>query len=189
MTDVVRVHQTGGPEVLKFEQAEVGAPGPGQALIRQTASGSTTSTSISAPASTRRRACRSSPGKEGAGVVEAVGEGVSEVKVGAARRLCRDRSAPMPSARWCRPTALVGIPDGITDEQAAAMMLKGMTAQYLLRRTYLVKPGDTILFHAAAGGVGLIAVPVGEAPRRHRDRHGRQRGEGRARAGRTAATT
>ncbi len=156
MTGVVRVHQTGGPEVLKFEQVEVGAPGPGQALIRQTAVGLNY---IDVYFRSGLYPAPSLPfvaGQEGAGVVEAVGDGVSEVRVG--QRVAYAGPLGAYAERRLIPAdRLVVVPDGITDEQAAAMMLKGMTAHYLLRRTFRVEPGQTILFHAAAGGVGLIA--------------------------------
>jgi NADPH2:quinone reductase len=158
MSGTVRVHELGGPEVLRYETIEPGAPGPGQALIRQTAVGLNfidvyfRTGLYPAPAG-----LPFTPGLEAAGVVEAVGEGVSEVSVGqrvayAAPPLgAYAERRPMPADR------LVVVPDGITDEQAAASMLKGMTAHYLLRRTFPVQAGQTILFHAAAGGVGLIA--------------------------------
>ncbi len=156
MTGVIRVHQTGGPEVLKFEQVEVGPPGPGQALIRQTAVGLNYidvyfRSGLYPPPSLPFIA-----GQEGAGVVEAVGDGVGEVRVG--QRVAYAGPLGAYAERRLIPAdRLVVVPDAIKDEQAAAMMLKGMTAHYLLRRTFRVEPGQTILFHAAAGGVGLIA--------------------------------
>ena len=155
MTHAIRIHQTGGPEVLQWEAVQVGKPGPGEIRLRQAAAGlnyidvyhRTGAYPVQTPAT---------PGMEGAGVVEEVGAGVTEMKVG-------DRvayaSAPMGAyaeARLMPADRVVKVPDGISDVQAASMMLKGMTAQYLLRRTYRVKAGDTILVHAAAGGVGLI---------------------------------
>jgi NADPH2:quinone reductase len=156
MTGVVRVHETGGPEVLRYEQVEVGQPGPGQALIRQTAVGLNF---IDVYFRSGLYPAPSLPfvaGQEGAGVVEAVADGVTEVKVG--QRVAYAGPLGAYAERRLIPAdRLVAIPDGIADEQAAAMMLKGMTAHYLLRRTFRVEPGQTILFHAAAGGVGLIA--------------------------------
>ena len=155
MTHAIRIHQTGGPEVLQWEAVQIGKPGPGEIRLRQAAAGlnyidvyhRTGAYPVQTPAT---------PGMEGAGVVEEVGAGVTEMKVG-------DRvayaSAPMGAyaeARLMPADRVVKVPDGISDIQAASMMLKGMTAQYLLRRTYRVKAGDTILVHAAAGGVGLI---------------------------------
>jgi NADPH2:quinone reductase len=156
MTGVVRVHETGGPEVLCYEQVEIGQPGPGQALIRQTAVGLNF---IDVYFRSGLYPAPSLPfvaGQEGAGVVEAVGEGVAEVEVGQRVAYAGPLGA-YAERRLISADRLVPVPDGITDEQAAAMMLKGMTAHYLLRRTFRVEPGQTILFHAAAGGVGLIA--------------------------------
>ncbi|MBI1244634.1 MAG: NADPH:quinone reductase [Alphaproteobacteria bacterium] len=155
MVKAVRVHKTGGPEAMTYEDIEVGAPGQGELLVRHTAIGvnfiDTYFRSGLYPAQTPFV-----PGNEAAGVVEAVGAGVSDFKPG-------DRIAYVtgPGAyvekRIVPADRMVKIPAGVSDKQAASMMLKGMTAQYLLRRTYKVQPGDTILFHAAAGGVGLIA--------------------------------
>ena len=156
MTGVVRVHKVGGPEVLRFEDIEVGPPGPGQARIRQTAVGLNY---IDVYFRSGLYPAPSLPfiaGQEGAGVVEAVGDGVSEIRVGQ-RVAYAGLLGAYAERRLIPADRLVVVPDGITDEQAAAMMLKGMTAQYLLRRTYPVQRGQTILFHAAAGGVGLIA--------------------------------
>jgi NADPH:quinone reductase len=156
MVGVVRAHEVGGPEVLRFEDVEIGSPGPGQALIRQTAVGLNFIDVYFRSGLYPPPQLPFIPGGEGAGVVEAVGDGVREVQVGQ-----RVAYAPVLGAyaerRLIPADRLVTVPDGITDEQAAAMMLKGMTAQYLLRQTYRVQRGQTILFHAAAGGVGLIA--------------------------------
>ncbi len=155
MSKAVRIHEVGGPEVLKFETVEVGDPGPGQALLRQTAAGLNY---IDTYQRTGLYPLASFPvilGMEGAGVVEAVGEGVTEVDVG--DRVAYSMALGAYAERRLVPAAvLVRLPDGISDDQGAAMMLKGCTAQYLLRRTYRVEAGDTILIHAAAGGVGLI---------------------------------
>jgi NADPH2:quinone reductase len=151
----MRIHKHGGPEVMQWEDIDVPAPGPGQARIRHTAVGlnyvDTYNRSGLYPAQLPLIV-----GGEGAGVVEAVGPGVTDIKAG-------DRvaygAAPIGSyceARVIPADRLVKIPDGITDQQAASMMLKGLTTQYLIRSTYRVKSGETILFHAAAGGVGLI---------------------------------
>jgi NADPH2:quinone reductase len=154
---MIRVHEIGGPEVLRFEDIEVGAPGPGQVRLRQTAIGLNFIDVYFRTGLYPVPGLPFTPGLEGAGVVEAIGDGVTEVKV-------RDRvayAAPPIGAYaetlLMQADRLVVLPDGISDQQAAAMMLKGMTAQYLLRRTFRVEPGQTILFHAAAGGVGLIA--------------------------------
>lgn len=154
MTKAIRVYEAGGPEVLKWEDVDVAAPGAGEALVRQTAAGlnfiDTYQRSGLYPMT-----LPAIMGNEGAGVVEAVGEGVTEVQPG-------DRvayhSAPGAYAeqRLVPAWLLAKLPDGISDQQGASMMLKGGTAQYLLRQIYEVKAGDTIVIHAAAGGVGLI---------------------------------
>ena len=156
MTKAIRIHANGGPEVLAYEDVEVGRPGKGEALIRHTAIGVNfidiyfRSGLYPPPAGLPLI-----PGSEAAGVVIETGEGVDTVKPG-------DRVAyvgPLGAYAEERVIAadrLVKIPDGISDEQAAAMMLKGMTAAYLLLRTYPVKRGDVVLYHAAAGGVGLL---------------------------------
>lgn len=154
MTKALRVHETGGPEKLVWEDVEVGEPGPGEIRIKQNAVGlnyidvyfRTGLYPMDLPATI---------GMEAAGVVEAVGEGVGEFAVGD-----RVAYAMVPGAyaeaRVMPTQKVVKLPDGIDDVTAAAMMLKGLTAHYLLFRTYPVKPGDTILVYAAAGGVGLI---------------------------------
>jgi NADPH2:quinone reductase len=156
MVAAVRVHKTGGSEVLTYEQVDIAAPGPGQIKIRQHASG------VNYIDTYFRMGMYPSPvglpfisGSEGAGEVIAVGSGVADFKVG-------DRVAAVAAMggyaeeRLLAADRVVKLPDNITYEQAAGMMLKGMTAQYLVRRTYNVKKGDTVLVHAAAGGVGLI---------------------------------
>jgi NADPH2:quinone reductase len=155
MTHAIRFHNHGGPEVLAWEPVEVGAPGPGQARVRHHAVGlnfidvyhRTGLYPVQLPAI---------PGLEAAGVVEEVGPEVTQVKPG-------DRvayaSAPMGAyaeVRLMPADRLVLLPDSVSDEQAAAMMLQGLTAQYLVRRTHPVQAGETVLVHAAAGGVGLI---------------------------------
>jgi NADPH2:quinone reductase len=157
MVQAIRVHETGGPEVMRFETVDVPAPGPGEARIRHTAVGLNfidtyfRSGLYPAPAG-----LPFIPGNEGAGVVVAVGEGVTHLAPG-------DRVAyagPLGAYAEERVMAadrLVSIPEGVDDKTAAAMMLKGMTARYLLRRTCRVSASTTLLFHAAAGGVGLIA--------------------------------
>jgi NADPH:quinone reductase len=156
MTHAIRFHETGGPEVLVWEEVEVGQPGPGEARVRHTAIGlnyvDTYIRSGLYPSS-----LPSGIGTEAAGVVEAVGPGVTDLKVGDRVAYSGGPQGAYSDARIMPADRLVVLPDGISDQQAAAMMLKGMTAQYLIRQTYRVKEGDTILFHAAAGGVGLIA--------------------------------
>ncbi|TAK84056.1 MAG: quinone oxidoreductase [Betaproteobacteria bacterium] len=155
MAKAVRFHKQGGPEVLQYEDVQVGEPGPGQARIRHTAIGvnfvDTYQRSGLYPMQLPAIA-----GNEGAGVVEALGPGVSDLKPG-------DRIAytGLPGsyceARVVPAERLVKLPQGISEEQGASMMLKGLTVHYLIHSTYAAKKGDTVLWHAAAGGVGLIA--------------------------------
>lgn len=154
MTKAIRIHQTGGPEIMRWEDVEIGSPGPGQALVRHTAIG------INFIDVYHRTGLYPVPlpsvlGMEGAGIVEAVGEGVVEVQVGDRVAYCNPIGS-YAEQRLIPAERLVTLPEGISEQQAAGMMLKGMTAQYLLRRTFPVKAGDTILVHAAAGGVGLL---------------------------------
>ena len=156
MAKVARVYEFGGPEVIRIEDVEIGEPGEGQARVRHTAIG------VNFIDTYHRSGLYPLPlptglGSEAAGVVEAVGPGVTVVKVG--ERVAYAGGAPgsYSEARILPAAQLVPIPDGVEDATAAAVMLKGMTAQYLIRRTYAVKAGETVLFHAAAGGVGLIA--------------------------------
>ena len=156
MVHAIRIHKTGGPEVLTWEEVPVGKPGPGEARIRQTAVGLNFIDTYNR-GGVYPVAMPSVLGNEAAGVIEELGQGVTDLKVG-------DRvaygNAPIGSyaeARLIPAGRLVKLPDGVSDQQAAAVMLKGLTAWYPLRQTYRVTPGDTILFHAAAGGVGSLA--------------------------------
>src|SRR5579872_321631 len=156
MPHAIRFHQAGGPEVLRWEEVTVAKPGPGEARIRHTAVG------LNYIDTYHRSGLYPLPlpsvlGSEGAGVVEEVGPGVSDLKRGDRVAYAGGPVGSYAEERLIPADKLVPLPAGISDTEAAAMMLKGMTAQYLLRRTYRVKAGDTILFHAAAGGVGLIA--------------------------------
>jgi NADPH2:quinone reductase len=157
MVAMVRVHEVGGPEVLRFEDVEIGKPGPGQVRLRQSAVGLNFIDVYFRTGLYPAPSLPFTPGMEGAGVVEAIGEGVTEVAVGDRVAYAGAPIGAYAETRLMQANRLVRLPDGIADRQAAAMMLKGMTAQYLLRRTFPVKAGQTILFHAAAGGVGLIA--------------------------------
>ena len=154
MPHVIRIHQNGGPEQMRWEEVTVGEPGPGEVRVRNTAVG------LNFIDTYHRSGLYPMPlpmvlGSEGAGVVEAVGPKVKEFKVG--DRVAYAQPIGAYAEVLIRPVArLVKIPAGIKDETAAAMMLKGMTAWYLCRRTYRVKKGDTIVVHAAAGGVGQI---------------------------------
>ena len=154
MTMAIRIHETGGPDVLRWEEVEVGRPGPGEARLRQTAVGlnflDTYHRSGLYPL-----ALPAVLGSEAAGVVEEVGPGVREVKPGD-RVAYAGVAGAYAQARVIRANRLVPLPREVDERTAAAMMLKGMTAQYLLRRTCPVARGDTIMVHAAAGGVGLI---------------------------------
>jgi NADPH2:quinone reductase len=156
MPKAIRLDQTGGPEVLKWEDVEVGEPGPGQARVRHTAVG------VNFIDTYHRSGLYPIPlpsglGTEGAGVVEAVGPGIAHVHPGDRVAYAGSPPGSYAEVRVVPADRLLKLPDDVPDRQAAAMMLKGMTVQYLIRRTYPVKPGETVLFHAAAGGVGLIA--------------------------------
>ncbi|CAA7621962.1 quinone oxidoreductase [Magnetospirillum sp. UT-4] len=155
MTKAIRIHRTGGPEAMVWEGVEVPAPGPGEVLIRHTAVG------VNFIDIYHRTGLYPTPlptvlGLEGAGTVEAVGPEVSEFRPGDRVAYANPPMGAYAERRVMPAHRLVAIPSDIADDTAAAMMLKGMTAQYLLRRTYAVKPGDAVLIHAAAGGVGLI---------------------------------
>ena len=156
MTRAIRVHKYGGPEVLTWEEVEVGPPGPGEVKIRQTAIGLNFIDIYVRTGLYPQASFPFIPGMEGAGVVTAVGEGVRDLKVGRHVAYAGQIGA-YAEERLVAADRVVKIPAGIADETAAAIMLKGMTAQYLLRRTYKVDRDTTLLFHAAAGGVGLIA--------------------------------
>jgi NADPH2:quinone reductase len=155
MTKAIRIHASGGPEVLKWEDIEVGEPGPGQVRLQQSACGLNYIDVYGRSGMYPVGDLPAVLGMEGVGVIDAVGEGVDDLAPG-------DRVAyPMnlgayAEVRLIDASVLVGLPDSISDETAAAMMLKGLTAHYLLHRTYPVQAGDSILVYAAAGGVGLI---------------------------------
>ncbi len=156
MTHAVRIHENGGPDVLRWEEVDVPEPGSGEAVVRQTASGLNFIDVYFRTGLYKVPAFPATIGNEGAGVVEAVGDGVREVAVGDRVAYCMSLGS-YTQRRVIASKQLVKIPDGVTDEQAAAVMLKGCTVQYLIRRTYPVKAGETVLFHAAAGGCGLLA--------------------------------
>jgi len=156
MAKAVRIHQHGGPEVLQFEEVTVGDPGPGQARIRQTAIGLNFIDTYHRSGLYQLQ-MPSGIGTEGAGVVEAVGAGVTWVKAGDRVAYAGGPPGAYAEVRLVPAERLVKVPEGISDQTAAAMMLKGLTTQYLIRSTYRVQAGQTVLFHAAAGGVGLIA--------------------------------
>jgi NADPH:quinone reductase len=159
MAHAIRIHETGGPEVLRWEPVEIGKPGPGEVLVRNTALG------LNYIDTYHRSGLYPVPlpatlGMEGAGVVEAVGPKVNEFKAG--DRVAYAQPIGAYAELALRPAdRLVKVPAGIDDATAAAMMLKGLTAHYLLRRTFRVRKGDAILVHAAAGGVGQILCQWG----------------------------
>lgn len=156
MTKAIRIHETGGPEVIRHVDVEVGDPGEGQARVRHTAIG------VNYIDTYHRSGLYPLPlptglGSEAAGVVEAVGPGVTVVRPGDRVAYAGGPPGSYAEERLVPADMLVPIPEAISDRLAAAIMLKGMTAHYLIHRTYPVKAGETVLFHAAAGGVGLIA--------------------------------
>jgi NADPH:quinone reductase len=158
MVTKIVIRAYGGPELLEVAEAEVGAPGTGEIRVRHTAIGlnyidTYFRTGLYPPPT----GLPFTPGLEAAGVVEAVGEGVTTLKAGQRIAYGTGPLGAYATERLIPAEKVIAIPDSIADDMAAAMMLKGMTTQYLLRQTYAVKRGDTILFHAAAGGVGLIA--------------------------------
>lgn len=156
MVNAIRVDAPGGPEVMKYVSVDVGDPGEGEVRIQHTAIG-LNFIDVYFRTGTYPAETPFTPGMEAAGVVEAVGAGVTEIKEGDRVAYAAPPVGAYSQARLMAADRVVPIPANVDDDTAAAMMLKGMTAQYLLRRSYRVKSGDTILFHAAAGGVGLIA--------------------------------
>ena len=157
MAGAIRIHETGGADVLRYEDVEIAKPGPGQARLRQTAIGLNFIDVYFRTGLYPGPGLPFTPGLEAAGEVLEVGEGVSDVGVGDRVAYAAPPLGAYAEERLMTADRLVPVPGGVSDEQAAAMMLKGMTAWYLLRRTFKVESGQTILFHAAAGGVGLIA--------------------------------
>ncbi len=155
MTHAIRVHQTGGPETLRWESVDLPPPAAGEIQVRHTAVG-LNYIDVYFRTGLYPAPLPLTPGFEAAGVVAAVGAGVTELQVGDRVAYATGPLGAYAEARNMPADRAVKIPEGVTDQQAAAMMLQGMTAEYLLRRTYPVKKGDTILVHAAAGGVGLI---------------------------------
>jgi NADPH2:quinone reductase len=158
MSKAIRIERHGGPEVLQWADADPGAPGPGEARVRHTAVGlnfiDTYHRSGLYPLK-----LPSGLGSEAAGVVEAVGPDVTEVAVGDRVAYAGGAPGAYAQARLMPAARLVKLPRGISDRIGAALLLKGMTAHYLLRQTFAVKRGDTVLVHAAAGGVGSVLAP------------------------------
>jgi NADPH2:quinone reductase len=157
MPHSIRIHAHGGPEVLQWEAVEPAVPGRGEVLIRQTAIG-LNFIDVYERTGLYPGALPMGLGREGAGVVEVVGPGARGVAVGDRVAYASGQPGAYAQERVMPADRLVKIPDGVSDRLAAAAMLKGLTAQFLLRRTYKVRKGDVVVIHAAAGGVGLIAA-------------------------------
>lgn len=162
MTHAIRFHRTGGPEVLQWEEVGVGEPGPGEVRVRHAAVG------LNFIDTYHRSGLYPVPlpsgiGLEGAGTVEALGPGVTHLRVGDRVAYAGGPLGAYSEARLIPADRLIRLPDSLSFETGAAMMLQGLTAAYLLRRTYRVQKGDTVLIHAAAGGVGLIACQWAKA--------------------------
>jgi NADPH:quinone reductase len=156
MDRAIRFYQTGGPEVLQHETVEVGEPGPGQARLRHS---HVAVNFIDIYFRTGRypAALPSGLGSDAVGLVEAVGAGVTDVEPGQRVGYLLGPQAAYASGRVMPADVLIPLPDGISDATAATLMMKGMTVQYLFRQVYPLHGGETILYHAAAGGVGVIA--------------------------------
>lgn len=161
-TGMIRIHQTGGPEVLQWEEVELPPPGPGEVTLQQEAVG-LNFIDIYVRTGLYPAALPTGLGQEGAGVVTAVGEGVFDLRVGDRVAYATAPLGAYAQARNIAADYLVRLPDGIDTTLAAAMLMRGLTVQYLLRRTYRVQAGDPVLIHAAAGGVGMIAAQWAKA--------------------------
>ena len=156
MPNAIRFHKNGGPEVMQWESVEVGEPGPGEARVRHTAIGVNYIDTYHC-SGLYKLALPSGLGTEGAGIVEAVGPGVNDVRPGDRVAYSGGPLGAYSEVRVMPADRLVKLPDGVSDKVAATLMLKGLTVQYLFRQTFPLKGGETILLHAAAGGIGLIA--------------------------------
>lgn len=156
MSKAIRIFENGGPEVMQWVDVEVGEPGPGEIRIRQEAVG-LNYIDVYFRAGLYKQPLPGGIGMEGAGVVEAVGPGVTHLREGDRVAYAGRPTGAYAQVRVMPADIVVKLPDDISFEQAAAMMLQGMTVQYLVRDTYRVQAGDTVLLHAAAGGIGLIA--------------------------------
>ncbi|WP_431856805.1 quinone oxidoreductase family protein [Azospirillum sp.] len=156
MVHAIRIHEYGGPEALRWDEVEVGDPGPGEVRLRQTAVGLNYIDTYHRTGAYKMPQLPAIIGAAAAGVVEAVGPNVTALKAGDRVAYAPTAGGAYTQARVISAERLVPLPSWIGEEQAAGMMLQGMTAQYLLRSTYRVQPGDTILVQAAAGAVGLI---------------------------------
>lgn len=162
MPFAIRIHQTGGPEVMSWEEVAVGDPAPGEARVRHEAVG-LNYIDVYHRTGLYPLPLPSGLGLEGAGVVEAIGEGVTEVRPGDRVAYAGGPLGAYSQARCIPAHRLLKMPDSLDCQTGAAMMLQGLTGAYLLRRTYCVQPGDAVLIHAAAGGVGLIACQWAKA--------------------------
>ena len=156
MAKAIRFHETGGPEVLRLEDVDVGAPGPGQARVRHTYI-AVNFIDIYFRTGRYPLPLPNGLGSDAVGVVEAVGPGVTDIKVGDRVGYLIGPQGAYSEVRVMPAEVLIPLPEGISDRTAATLMMKGMTAQYLFRQVYPLQGGETILYHAAAGGVGLIA--------------------------------
>ena len=156
MARAIRFHQTGGPEVLELENVEVGAPGPGQARVRHTYV-AVNFLDIYFRTGRYPLALPNGLGSDAVGVVEAVGEGVTEVRPGDRVGYLLGPQGAYADVRVMPAEVLIPLPVVVSDRSASTLMMKGMTAQYLFRQVYPLQGGETILYHAAAGGVGLVA--------------------------------
>lgn len=157
MSKAFRIYQTGGPEVMRWEEIEVGDPGPGQVRLRHTAVGVNFRDILIRTGAHAVKSFPSGIGIESAGVIDALGPGVTGLQVGQRVACVAGPDSAYAEARLVPAARVVPLPADIDERTAASMMIRGMTARYLLRETYAVKSGDVILIHAAAGGVGLIA--------------------------------
>ncbi len=156
MTNAIRIHETGAANVMKLEQVELGEPGPGEVLLRQHAIG-VNYIDVYFRSGIYKQPMPGSIGMEGAGIIEKIGPDVTLFKVGDRVAYAGGPTGSYSEARIMPAKVLVHLPKELSFEQGAAMMLQGMTVQYLVKDVYQIKKGDTVLFHAAAGGVGLIA--------------------------------
>jgi NADPH:quinone reductase len=162
MAQAIRFHQIGGPEVLRLEQVEAGEPGPGQARVRHTYI-AVNFIDIYFRTGRYPLALPNGLGSDAVGVVEAVGPGVTDFKPGDRVGYLLGPQGAYSDVRVMPAEVLIPLPEGVSDATASTLMMKGMTAQYLFRQVYPLKGGETILYHAAAGGVGLIACQWAKA--------------------------
>jgi NADPH2:quinone reductase len=162
MANAIRLYETGGPEVLRHEQVEVGAPGPGQARVRH-AYVAVNFIDIYFRTGRYPLPLPNGIGSDAVGVIEAVGEGVTGFQPGDRVGYLLGPQGAYSDVRLVPADVLIPLPDGVSDSTAATLMMKGMTAQYLFRQVYPLQGGETILYHAAAGGVGLVACQWAKA--------------------------